>query len=184
MQKKTHSLVEIWKDIPGYENIYQASNLGNIRSLNREWKGNNGAIRKHGIIVLKKNIRRNGYIYVVLRINNKQNKHNIHRLVLSAFYGKSKLQCNHIDGNKKNNHVENLEYCTSKQNMIHALNNGFIKTGENSINSKLKNNHVNRIRFLNGKVERGYFKKLSKALDVSDVTIYNILNYRTYKNAK
>lgn len=112
---------EIWKDIPEYEGLYQASNLGRIRSIRRY--GTAGGI-------LKGEIDDDGYIRIPLSKNNIHRKFKAHRLVFMAFCptGDPKLQINHKDGNKKNNKLENLEWCTASYNTIHSYINGLNKT--------------------------------------------------------
>lgn len=111
---------EIWKDIKNYEGLYQVSNLGNVRSLNRivscNIKNNNKAIKKGKI--LKPNKKRNGYLQVCLLNKQKRKYCNIHRLVAETFIPNLNhlSQVNHIDENKDNNCVDNLEWCSPKYN--------------------------------------------------------------------
>lgn len=106
---------EIWKDIPGYEGLYQVSNLGNVRSLNYN---HTNEIR---LLTPENNC---GY----LRYQLKGKHYGAHKLVAMTFItNPNKLtQINHIDGNKHNNMVENLEWCTPKENTIHALQSGLV----------------------------------------------------------
>lgn len=107
---------EIWKDIEGFEGLYQVSSLGRVRSLNRVVELDDGRkIPKQGKI-LKERITHNGYTRVQLGENKDRY---IHRLVASAFIpNPDKLpQINHKDENKRNNCVENLEWCTNKYNI-------------------------------------------------------------------
>lgn len=102
-QKKI--MEEIWKDIEGYEGLYQVSNLGRVKSLRRN-------------IILKIKIERNGYEKVVLTVNSIHKDYYIHRLVATAFISNpdNLPQVNHKDENKTNNCVDNLEWCTPKYN--------------------------------------------------------------------
>ena len=113
--------MEIFKDIPEYENLYQVSNLGNVKSLKRP-----GAKEK----LLKGEIDQDGYIRITLMKNGKTKKYKAHRLVMMAFNNTndSSLQVNHIDGNKKNNKLENLEWCTASYNTRHSYINNLNKT--------------------------------------------------------
>ena len=100
--------MEIWKDIPGFEGLYQASNEGRIRSLTRQVYN----YIKPGRI-LKSNIKNSGYLYLSISNGNNKFKHaNVHRLVALAFIPNpdSKPQVNHKDGNRLNNNVDNLEW--------------------------------------------------------------------------
>ena len=102
---------EIWRDIEGYENIYQISNLGRIKSFKGHEK------------ILKPRKDGNGYLQVDLCKSGKIKKFLIHRLVAIAFIlnPKNKPCVNHIDGNKENNCIDNLEWCTVQENNIHAF---------------------------------------------------------------
>lgn len=100
---------EIWKDIKGYEGLYQISNLGEVRSLFRY---------KKKLKPCKNNI---GYEYVNLYKNNKMKRITIHKLVAENFIIKPILEINHKDGDKTNNCVNNLEWVTRKENVIHRF---------------------------------------------------------------
>ena len=105
---------EIWRDVVGYEGLYQVSNLGRVKSLPRTTtKGKTLKIQVNSI---------NKYCYVCLCRDNKKSQKRVHILVANAFLGDNpnKLQVNHIDGDKTNNTTTNLEYCTQSENMKHA----------------------------------------------------------------
>ena len=103
--------MEIWKDVIGYEGIYQVSNFGNVRSLN--WR-NTGKIKNLSI-----RINNDGYCLVNLSGDSKCKSKTVHRLVATAFLKNPNnyLEINHIDENKLNNCVSNLEWCTHKENV-------------------------------------------------------------------
>ena len=117
---------EIWKDIPGYEAVYQVSNMGRVRSLDRT------RIVKspYGGIMLRTDQGRevartdngNGYLIVGLRINGKRRNYYVHRLVAYAFCevvpGKNVV--NHKDHNKRNNRFDNLEFVSQKENIEYS----------------------------------------------------------------
>lgn len=110
-------MVEIWKNIPGYEGLYDASNWGRIRSLDH-WRdsGAGGYIQKGRILKQFKNKR--GYLYVGLSKGNEIKRLRVHRLVYEAFKGEipERLQVNHINEDKTDNRLENLNLMTSKEN--------------------------------------------------------------------
>lgn len=120
--------MEIWKDIKGYSGYYQVSNLGNIKSLERFVRSKNGKLMFLGEIILKPNIINTGYRQVGLNkpVNgvNTRRVFLVHRLVAGEFLVNPSRypNINHKDGNKLNNRVENLEYCSQKHNMWHSIN--------------------------------------------------------------
>lgn len=110
-------IMETWKDIKGFEGYYQISNYGNVRSLTRF-----DGIRVRKSQRIKPVLKNNGYLQVGLRKNGLRKYVSIHRLVAMHFIDnpKNKSQVNHIDCNKQNNHVSNLEWVSSKENSLHA----------------------------------------------------------------
>lgn len=106
---------EIWRDIKGYEGLYQVSNLGNVRSLRYR---NTYEVRE---LFLKPHGR--GYLQVELHKNGDRKMFTVHRLVAMAFvdgYEENKV-VNHIDENKQNNVSTNLEWVTASQNVLHSI---------------------------------------------------------------
>lgn len=103
---------ELWKEIPEYESKYMVSTYGRIKSLNE---------RNIGLILSQKS---RDYLSVGLHKLGVQKFYLVHRLVAEAFLDNqyNKSQVNHIDGNKHNNHVSNLEWCTVHENLIHSMN--------------------------------------------------------------
>ena len=106
---------EIWKDIEGYEGLYRISNLGCVYSVKRD-------------IYMSQRTDRRGYMIVNLCKHNEKKTFRIHRLVANAFLlnTHNKPEINHIDGNKKNNCIDYLEWVTAKENTQHAIKTGLI----------------------------------------------------------
>ena len=113
--------MEIWKDIPNYESIYQASNLGNIRSLNYKRTGT--------IKVLKPALDGKGYLRTALTKNGKSKTIKVHRIIAITFLtlNPDKYQVNHINGIKTDNSINNLEWTDNRLNQIHAVMLGLVK---------------------------------------------------------
>lgn len=118
--------MEIWKEIEGYENLYEISNLGRIRSLGRICNTKGGATQKKRPRILTQEISIHGYCRIRLYDSNGNCKHHaVHRLVASTFIGPipEGMQINHINEIKTDNRVENLEICTPKQNCNYGTRN-------------------------------------------------------------
>lgn len=117
---------EIWKPIKNYENVYEISNFGNVRSLDRQKTLINGTIKViKGKILKKQRSRGKEYYSVGLYDNNgKQHVYQIHRLVAQAFVPNPNnfTIVNHLDENKQNNHVDNLEWTTIENNNQYSYN--------------------------------------------------------------
>lgn len=124
---------EIWKPIVGYEGFYEVSNKGRVRSLKRKVSNGHGFYIKEGrVLAMSKTT--TGYWKVELKKSGeKRRSMKVHRLVAFAFIPnpENKPNINHIDGNPLNNEVENLEWCTQKENLLHATRNGLIKMVDN-----------------------------------------------------
>lgn len=114
--------MEIWKDIIGYEGLYQVSNLGNVKSLKKKSINRHGWIRILPELIMIQKISNNGYKRVGLVKNGHQKQISVHRLVTIAFIeNKNNKPCvNHKDGNKLNNNVDNLEWVTISENSLHS----------------------------------------------------------------
>ncbi len=167
---------EIWKDIKGYENKYQVSSFGNVRSIifNNCTVNNKKRIKK--LNPAKDAV---GYLCVVLCKGGKAKTFRIHKLVSQAFLVNENNYkvVNHIDGNKLNNRVDNLEWCTYSGNSIHAVKNNLIKSGEQSPIAKLKDCQILFIK-KHYKFRDKTFNscKLAKMFGVSQPTISMIIN--------
>lgn len=115
---------EVWKPLPNYETMYAVSSLGQVRNIRL-----GGTRRGH---ILSPQIDKRGYIACYLWDGSNRHIGLVHRLVAAAFIGPCPigLQVNHKDGVKANNHPDNLEYVTSKENHAHAIRMGLAPTGD------------------------------------------------------
>lgn len=119
-------LNEVWKDIVGYEGLYQVSDAGRVRSISHFAINNKGGgERLTNGRVLSPYKMPNGYLQVQLSKGSTKKKHYIHRLVAIVFLKNENnlSDVNHIDGNKDNNYVQNLEWCSHKDNQMHMVKN-------------------------------------------------------------
>jgi len=162
--------MEHFKKIKGYEN-YSVSNYGKIRN------------DKTGRI-LKPGDNGRGYLFVNLCKNGICKHHKIHRLVANAFIlnPENKPTVNHIDGCKINNYVENLEWCTNKENTQHAVDKGLKDDkGSKNGNSKLSEKEVLNIRRLYKTGDYTY-PDLGKMFGVDQTVIGKIVNRKLWKH--
>lgn len=178
--------IEVWKDIDDYPN-YQISSFGRVKSKERYTKVKDNQINPIKEKILKIQIDHKGYSYVRLYNENGFKSIKVHRLVANAFLDKinDKEFINHIDGDKSNNHVENLEWCTIKENNEHAVKNGLVNLKLRKDNmSKLGKKHLTDAskkvkQYSLDKVfikEWKSSKEASKKLNISESSISNCVN--------
>ena len=172
---------ELWLAVKGFEGLYEVSDLGRVRSLDRTTKTRGDGKRISKGRVLKFKTDKYGYYCVCLRKNLKNHHKTVHRLIAEVFVEnkENKPQVNHIDGNKLNNHYSNLEWCTTQENTEHAKVNGLICSGTRCHKAKLNWNIVNEIR-------RNYegtktYKDLGIEYGVSPQTIRSLILGKTWK---
>ena len=166
---------EEWRDVPGFEGNYKVSNLGQVMSIPRP--NTRGG-------VLKTNLHRQGYLMVTLYKSAKRKTMLVHRLVAIAFIGDipQGKEVNHINGDKGDNRLENLEYVTPSENQLHACH--VLRTarvhGENHHKAKVNDDKVRQMR-------REYASgakpvHIAKRYDLSLTTTYQILHRELWKH--
>lgn len=169
--------MEIWKKIPNAE-TYEVSSRGNIR---RALDAPN-AINTHQGRVLRPDFA-SGYARVTLRHNGKMERALIHRLVARAFLDETApfTHVNHKDGNKLNNKVENLEWCSSKENTQHAWRIGLCRPliGDKNGNTKLKDRDIEVIR--DARIRKINISEIASVFNVSQATVSKVCRFKTRK---
>lgn len=174
---------EIWKPIPDYVGHYKISNYGRLKSYDKIVRGKANSLR-----TLKGRLRKLSlahpvpYLQATLSKDGVLRTHRIHRLVAITFLTDwaPNLEVNHIDGDKLNNRVDNLEMCTKKENINHARKTGLINDyGENHVHARLTNEEANQIRQLYYWWEFSQCQ-LAECFDVCQQTISEILTNKTY----
>lgn len=151
--------MEVFKDVIGYEGLYKISNLGNVISLNNYRRKFNRLLCPFESV---------GYKYVSLHNRGNTTRIAIHRLIAIHFIinPENKPMVNHKDGNKQNNNIENLEWCTCKENIQHAYDTGLKKIGVNHI-KRTKEVHSKKV--INTETKEVFIS----GLEAAKTTIYS-----------
>lgn len=169
---------EIWKPVKDFEGIYEVSNMGRVKSLPRKGSGGRDypKIMAGGLS--------NGYHSLTLCNKGKMKISQVHRLVAFAFIPnpENKKEVNHINCVKTDNRLENLEWVTPSENILHGLRNGIMNTakGSQKKNAKFTEEEVRLIKIRLKKGEIGY--RMAKELGVSKEIIASIRTGRTWKH--
>lgn len=132
--------IETWKPIPDFEGYYEASSLGQIRGVDRVVTDSRGGKRSYRERVLKQRVINNGYMVVMLSKHGAYRPRLVHRLILKAFAGvpADDLECRHLNGDPKDNRIENLRWGTRSENSIDQVNHG---THRNTRKTHCKRGH-------------------------------------------
>ena len=167
---------EIWKDVPGYEGIYIVSNLGNLKSLDRYITRNDGItyLKRGKIIQPVEN--KDGYLQCKLCRDGECHTTRVHRIVANAFIANPNNlpEINHKDCNRKNNHVDNLEWTTHLENVQYSTNLGHYKTksgaenpnyGNTKLKKFFKENPEEKMRQSRPGSQNGRAKKICMIID-------------------
>ncbi len=162
-----------WKEIPGYEGVYEVSDCGDVRRLRDSDAFKAGTL-------LKPYLCENGYLRLCLRKDGKGRSYGVHRLVMMGFVGVSDdLDVNHLDGVKTRNYLDNLEYCTRRENIDHAytvLKRGF---GEPHGRARLPMEDV--LVIYRAVQDSNAVEWLAEVFDVKPATITNIAKRKRWK---
>ncbi|EAC2211155.1 NUMOD4 domain-containing protein [Listeria monocytogenes] len=149
--------MEIWKDVPGYELIYQASNEGNIRTHEEKttFSSKHGK-RRWKQRILKQKQDKGGYKRVSLWKNGNSKDYLVHRIIALTFIPQipNKTLINHKDCNPSNNNVNNLEWCDYRENLLHAFDN---RLNENAQAIVLVNSKTKETKYFRSKTEASRF---------------------------
>ena len=174
-------MIEQWRDVVGYEGYYQVSNTGRVKRVKTTTSTKAGHI-------LSPDIAHNRYLRVTLCKSNKPKKHPVHRLVLAAFIGPPPSpihQCNHANGNRADNRLENLSWVTPSENQHHSFKvlgrRSSGPKGERCSLSKLVTEQVIEIRRLHA-IGKLTALELATIFGVARRTIYSIVNRKRWKH--
>lgn len=158
-----------WKEVKNYEGLYEVSDTGLVRIIKNKK-------------ILKQPLHKDGYYRVRLHKHGKQKSFMAHRLVALNFIDlkDGKYFINHIDGNKINNHISNLEWCTRLENASHALSLNLYSTGVSSGRAKLSLSDLKEIKQLQS---QGVMQKdIAKKFNVARQAIARLTKGIAYKN--
>lgn len=145
---------EVWKDIEGYEGRYQVSNLGRVKSLKRKVPNGENSFRIIKEKILKTSKKSNEYI----KVNLSGKSYRVHRLVATAFIENPNNydEINHINGDKRDNRVKNLEWCTREYNMSFNKKLNVMPKGSEHKNSTITEQVAREIKIL---LNKGHMQK-------------------------
>lgn len=160
-------MLEVWKSVDGYNDWYEVSNLGRVRSIDRYVTYSDGRVQFYHGQYLKSSIQLSGYCTVGLRTRSSRKTVSVHRLAAKAFIPnpENKREVNHMNGDKADNRVENLEWVTTKENQRHARLCGLDRPDTNP--------QCRRIRCIETGEIFYSVHECARRFNVSDATIYD-----------
>lgn len=158
----------MWKDIKNFEGYYEVNTKGEIRSIERKVNYRNNKQRVIKSKIKKQTLNSKGYLKVSLWKDNKSKTMEVQRIVAETFIENTmnKSQVNHIDGDKTNNKVENLEWCSPKENSLHRTNilkHGIVRVNQFNLDGKYINTYES-------------IKKAAKENGIKPCSISNVIN--------
>jgi len=181
---KRQTVVEVWKDVPGYEGFYQVSNLGRVKSMARIRIAGRGGAQQLPERLKKPGKTKFGYIVVGLYRNSKCKQCWMHRLVLEAFIGPRphKMETRHLDGDKTNNRLENLKWGTIEENWEDKRRHGTAPVGERNGQAVLTEDAVRKMRIMH---KQGHSRShIARIFKVGGNTAARALSGETWKGVK
>ena len=181
-------MTEEWRDVIGYEGVYEVSSHGRVRSLDREIisRGQRGprTLRYKGKIISQADVKTDDYLAVSLYRNCAVKCVRVHRLVCAAFHGPcpEDMTCAHLDGDGRNNHYANLIWCSVKENIAHKKLHGTYSVGEKHHSSVLTEPQVVEIRQRRSKGET--YSSIANDYGVQYQTIAKITSGSSWAHVK
>lgn len=174
---------ELWKEMDEFGSEFLVSNYGRIKRKSRIWySGRNNSIKKYiKESIVKQRVVTDGYVKTTISYNGIKKSYAVHRLVAKYFIANilNKPEVNHKDGNKTNNMMNNLEWVTKSENMIHSVNVLNNRKGRYCI-PPLTKDVANRIRIERNNNPKLSYRILSKMFNCSISQAYNAINKNTY----
>jgi hypothetical protein len=165
--------MEIWKPIPEFEGLYEVSNFGRIKSLERLVPEKSGRVRLQPERILRPARNSAGYPITVLCRDGRKFSFTVHRVVMTVFKGFNNLSINHINHIRHDNRLENLEYVTTAENMNHAAIHGRMPKGDSCHLSKLSNSDRKKVLSLKGKMTA---REIAKMFGIHRDSVYYTWN--------
>lgn len=173
-------MIENWAQVPGFE-VYWASNHGRIKRIYTN--GKQRILKPYPMRRYDRKIKNNNtYSVVSISKNGKVTKFLWHRIIAMTFMpiqSASTMVVNHLDGDKSNNRLENLEWTTEHENKKHAAKNGLMQRGESRYNSKLKNRDILKIRELAKEIS---YAEIGRIYGINQGNAWLIANKRIWKH--